>query len=164
MNTRKQIRLQNYDYSENGAYFITICTKDKQKVLCKSVGTTIGRPQDELLYNHKTFELSEYGKITENAIKNITLHYPMIIVDKYVIMPNHIHMILMIDRGGRPMVVPTISVVISQLKGYISKQIGHSIWQSRFIDHVIRNEKDYFEHLEYIENNPLKWEFDKYYK
>ena len=87
MNTRKQIRLQNYDYSENGLYFITICTKDKQNVLCKSVGTTNGRPQNELLYYHKTFELSEYGKITENAIKNITTHYPMINVDKYVIMP-----------------------------------------------------------------------------
>ena len=75
MNTRKQTRLQNYDYSENGAYFITICTKDKQEVLCKSVGTTSGRPQDEILYNGKAFELSEYGKITENAIKNITSHY-----------------------------------------------------------------------------------------
>ena len=72
-------------------------------------------------------------------------------------------MILMIDRGGRPLVVPTISIVINQLKGYITKQIGHSIWQQRFIDHVIRNEKDYLEHWEYIENNPLKWELDKYF-
>ena len=73
-------------------------------------------------------------------------------------------MILVIDKGGRPMVVPTISVVINQLKGYISKQIGHSIWQSRFIDHVIRNEQDYLEHWEYIENTPFKWELDKYYE
>ena len=84
MNTRKIIRLQNYDYSTNGAYFITICTKDKIKILW----------DDE-----ETYELSTYGKVVERAIKNIPEHYPMINVDNYVIMPNHIHIILMINNS-----------------------------------------------------------------
>lgn len=152
MNTRKIIRLQNYDYSTNGAYFITICTKDKRKIFW-----------DNADLQDSTYKLSTYGIIVEKAIKNIPKHYPMINVDNYVIMPNHIHIILMIDNIGKQMDVPTISIVINQLKGYVSKIIGHSIWQSRFNDHVIRNEADYLKHLEYIENNPLKWELDDYF-
>ena len=59
------------------------------------------------------------------------------------------------------MVAPTISRVVKQMKGYVSKQIGHSVWQKSFIDHIIRNEKDYLEHYTYIDNNPLKWEEDE---
>lgn len=59
------------------------------------------------------------------------------------------------------MVAPTISRVIQQMKGYVSKQIGYSIWQKLFIDHIIRDERDYLEHYTYIENNPIKWESDE---
>ena len=61
------------------------------------------------------------------------------------------------------MVSPTISRIINQMKGYVSKQVGHSIWQRSFIDHIIRNEKDYIKHYLYIENNPIKWEDDELY-
>ncbi len=61
------------------------------------------------------------------------------------------------------MVVPTISRIIKQMKGYVSKQIGHSIWQKLFIDHIIRNESDYLKHYVYIENNPIKCENDELY-
>ena len=67
----------------------------------------------------------------EQAIQNIEFHYPAISVDHYVIMPNHIHLLLQINTGknGRPMVAPTISTVIQQMKGYVTKQLGRSIWQ-----------------------------------
>ncbi len=79
-------------------------------------------------------------------------------------MPNHIHMILIIqNESGRAMLVPTISTVIAQMKGYISKRIGNSIWQKSFYDHIIRNEQDYLEIWQYIENNPEKWQQDKFY-
>ena len=61
------------------------------------------------------------------------------------------------------MVVPTISQVIQQMKGFVSKNVGKSIWQPRFYDHVIRGEQDYKEICEYIENNPKKWEEDEFY-
>ena len=93
----------------------------------------------------------------ESAIKNIPIHYPVITVDNYVIMPDHIHLLLQInsDFNGRPLVAPTIDRVIKQMKGYISKQIGFSIWQKSFNDHIIRGDQDYKEIWEYIENNPL---------
>ena len=80
-------------------------------------------------------------------------------------MPTHIHLILQIntDENGRPMVAPTISTVIQQMKGYVTKQLSRSIWQKLFHDHVIRNENDYPIIWEYIENNPVQWELDCFY-
>ena len=101
----------------------------------------------------------------EQAIKNIGHHYPSISVDHYVVMPNHIHLLLQIntDENGRPMVAPTISIVVQQMKGYVTKQLGISIWQKLFHDHVIRNPNDYRIIWEYIENNPTQWEQDCFY-
>ena len=155
---RKSIRLKDYDYSSNGMYFITICTKNKEHIFGNIVGATIGRPPETTL--------SQCGQITKQAIENIHTHYPTVSVEKYVIMPNHIHLLLLIDNyneNGRPMVAPTISTVIQQMKGYISKQIGFSPWQKLFHDHIIRNEKDFEKIWEYIDTNPLKWESDCFY-
>jgi len=116
------------------------------------------RPHDGTI----KIELSKTGQIVNDGINNIEAIYKTICVDKYVIMPNHIHMILVI-KNGRTMRVPTISNVISQLKGYIAKQAGHPNWQKSFYDHIIRNETDHQTIWEYIENNPLKWTLDKYY-
>ncbi len=155
---RKPNRLKNYDYSSNGMYFITICTKDKEHIFGKIVGATIGRPPE--------MSLTRCGQITKYAIENINTHYPAVFVEKYVIMPNHIHLLLLIDtynENGRPMVAPTISTVIQQMKGYVSKQICFSPWQKLFHDHIIRNEKDYEKIWEYIDTNPAKWENDCFY-
>ena len=148
---RKSPRLDNYDYSSTGAYFITICTLERRNYFWENVGATIGRPQDVIL--------SHYGNIVDEAINNIPSIYPAVDVDRYVIMPDHIHLLLIIraDEYGRPMVAPTMSRVVQQLKGYITKRIGSSIWQKLFVDHVIRNRQDYEEHVKYIYENPTKW-------
>lgn len=84
-------------------------------------------------------------------------------VDKYCIMPDHIHIILVIDAdaAGRTQFAPTISRVIKQFKGAITKQIGRPIWQKSFYDHGIRNQQDYDEIRQYTENNPLKYVLKK---
>ena len=153
--SRKSIRLTEYDYSQNGAYFITICTKDRKRLLWENVGTGNARPP----------RLSPNGFIVENAIQNIPSHYPMVCIDKYVVMPNHIHILLRIDveTNGRAMPAPTISTIIQQMKGYVTKQIGWCIWQRSFHDHVIRDQGDYDDIYRYIENNPLQWEQDELY-
>ena len=81
-------------------------------------------------------------------------------------MPNYIHLLLQVntDANGRPMVAPTISTVVQQLKGTISKQIGCSIWQKLFHDHVIRAEQDYQKIWTYIDTNPVKWKEDCFYE
>ena len=156
--TRKPNRIPDYNYSTPGAYFITICLKDRKNLLWENVGASIARPPLP--------PLSPYGQIVQAAICGISSHYPAVSVDHYVIMPNHIHLLLQIhsDESGRAMPAPTISVVVQQLKGVVTKQIGHSIWQKLFHDHVIRNETDYLKIWQYIDTNPSKWEEDCFYK
>lgn len=150
---RKDHRIKWYDYASSGGYFITVCAQERKNHFWTEVGAPIGRPYD--------FKLSYYGLIVEQAINNIEKIYSTVIVNSYVIMPDHIHLLLIIqnDPSGRPMAAPTIGQAINQMKGYVSKQIGQSIWQKSFYDHIIRNNKDYEFHIKYIHENPLKWYF-----
>ena len=152
---RKPNRLPDFDYSTPGAYFITICTKDRRNLFWVDVGASIARPQ-----------LTTWGNITANSICDIPKHYPAISVDHYVIMPNHIHLLLQIntDTNGRPMVAPTIPTVIQQFKGIVTKRIGQSIWQKLYHDHVVRGEANYLKIWEYIDNNPARWTEDCFYR
>ena len=154
---RKPNRLADFDYSTPSAYFITICTVSRKNLFWSDVGAIIDRPQD--------VPLTECGKTANRCIKDISKYYPAISVDHYVIMPNHIHMLLQIhtDHDGRSMIAPTISTVVRLLKGTVSKQIGCSIWQKGFYDHIIRSKTDYLEIWNYIEGNPSKWLEDKLY-
>ena len=158
--SRKTIRLRKFDYSQPGYYFLTICTLNRSRIFGEIVGAIINRPNTQIA-------LSKYGLIVDDAIKNIPKFYQNIIIEKYVIMPNHIHMILVvknyIEESGRLIIAPTISNIVKQMKRYTSKKAGFSLWQKSFYDHIIRNEQDYKEIYEYIENNPLKWELDKYF-
>lgn len=150
---RKQNRLSCFDYNIPHPYFITICTADKRCVLGRVVGESIALPPH--------IELTNWGKVVDAAIREIPVRYPMLKLDKYVIMPNHLHLILWITETADN--APTISHVVQQMKGFVTKQLGVSIWQKSFHDHVIRGEPDYQEIWEYIENNPLKWTLDRYY-
>jgi REP element-mobilizing transposase RayT len=154
---RKMNRVQNYDYSSSGAYFITVCTQNHAQILSNIVGEGSPLPQ-----------LTTHGKITEKIILSVNQKYPTVTVDKYVIMPNHIHIIFVIDSNGMGNPSPTISTVMGWLKYNITKTInqylgnsGNKIFQRSFYDHVIRNEKDYIKHYNYIETNPLLWEREK---
>ena len=151
---RKRNRLQEFDYNTPGAYFITVCTVKRQNYFWKNVGATIGRPSFP-----QDVQLSVYGKIVEESIRNIAKIYPSLTIDQYVIMPDHIHLLLEIrdDENGRPMAAPTISRVVQQMKGYVTKRIGTSVWQKLFYDHIIRNRADYEKHVKYIYENPARW-------
>ena len=151
---RKQNRISGYDYSTPNAYFITVCTRNRKNLFWKNVGAVIGRPEDVCL--------SSYGEIAKNAIEGIPNYYSAVCVEKYVIMPNHVHMLLRIksDIDGRPMTAPTIAMVVNQTKGAVTKKAGFSVWQKGFHDHVIRCEEDFLNIWQYIEGNPLKWAED----
>lgn len=154
---RKQNRLTEYDYSTPNAYFITVCTQDRKNLFWTDVGAAISRQEN--------VSLTDLGIVVKQSIDEIPEHYPAITVDNYVIMPNHIHLLLQInaDIDGRPMAAPTISTVVNQMKGIVSKQIGDSIWQKGFYDHVVRSDADYRDIWTYIEGNPLNWAKDDLY-
>jgi len=160
---RKPNRLKKYDYSKNGGYFITICTKDRKQILSK---ITKDKNYDIVGDGFAVPQLTKYGIIVDKYINLINTKYPMIKVDKYVIMPNHIHLLLIIESDGTANPSPTIGSIIGWFKYSITKYIDEStnIFQRSFHDHIIRNKNDYLKIWEYIDNNPLKWELDCYYK
>ncbi|MBR6314114.1 MAG: transposase [Clostridia bacterium] len=148
MKHKKRRRLKDFDYSSNGAYFITFCTFDKVNQFWTEDGFT----------NLQDITLSSFGKIMQTAIENIPSIYPNVSVDQYVIMPNHVHMILVLSDAQT-----SVPVIINQLKRNVTKQIGYSIFQRSYHDHIIRNQADYEKIWEYIEDNPRKWNEDTYY-
>ena len=140
LQSRKKNRLEEYDYGQNGAYFITICVKDRQKLLSEIVG-------DDAHIVPKP-----YGKIVEKYIHNVKE------IEKYVIMPDHIHMIIRLDNGTMWASSPTnkIASIIRSIKTLTTKEIGKPIFQRSYYDHIIRNQDDYNAVWEYMENNPKK--------
>ncbi len=151
--TRKNIRLKGYDYAQNGYYFITICTKNRERIL-----STIKERRGDHWSSEYSNELTQIGKITEEYLKKIETIYKNVTIDEYIIMPNHIHIILIINDKQRN----TVSQIIQQLKGIVSKEIKQSIWQKLFYEHIIRCEKEYLQIKQYIQNNPYNWEDDIY--
>ena len=160
---RKSNRIIPSDYSQSGAYFITVCTQNRKKILSRfSVGTPLpGCPQEPRL------ELLHCGQIADKVIGQLDDFYDIFSVDKYVIMPDHIHLLITIHaqtgHPGRGVLTSigqrssVISRFVGTFKRFCNKEYGCNIWQPRFYDHVIRNQQDYNEVWEYIDNNPRKW-------
>ena len=167
---RKTPRYQSFDYNSAGTYFITICTQNRRRLLSHIVGTGV-------LDCPKT-ELTRYGEIADKYIKQLNDFYEHLSVERYVIMPNHIHLLLWVkenkstsDKGQSGTPVPTnivrannaCSKFVSTLKRFCNTEYGENIWQARFYDHIIRNRDDYEEHVKYIYENPLHWYYDELY-
>ncbi len=167
---RKDIRLKNYDYSRNGAYFVTICTKHKQHYFwdySKPVGGDAhiapNINENDNITTPLPFELSNIGRILKRHIENING------IKKYVIMPNHIHLIIKIENdytnhdGAMWASPPTQSLpkLIRSLKILVTKEAGFSPWQRNYYDHIIRNDKELSRIWQYIESNPENWENDE---
>ena len=144
--SRKPTRMPGYDYKTCGYYFITICTADKKCMF----GTTK--------------QLNEWGKIAEQDLMEIPQHFSSVQIDAFIIMPNHVHMILNIEQES------TVSVnhIIGLYKSGVSRKIRKNvpdvkIWQRSYHDHVIRNQAEYEKTWEYVTYNRQKWEEDCYY-
>jgi REP element-mobilizing transposase RayT len=158
---RKHPRLNNYDYSSAGAYFVTICTQSRRCVLSYIVGRGLAPAVPELTI---------YGKIAEEQLFLVEKRYPCVTIDQYVIMPNHIHIVLLIGNeaaGASPR--PTVMDVICAYKSLTTRECKKNGWknqlfQTSFHDHIIRNRDDYDEIVKYIYENPIRWEFDRFYR
>ena len=156
---RKPTRLKDYNYSQNGAYFVAIYTHNEEKFLCDIVGGGA--------YDAPKIILSELGKIVEKYILS-TNNIPELTVDKYVIMPNHIHLILFLQNqnGTSKALSPTNNIIshsVSTFKRFVNRDVGQNIFQRSFHDHIIRGENDYLKIWNYIDTNPQKWKEDCFY-
>jgi REP element-mobilizing transposase RayT len=172
-------RLQTWDYGSNGLYFITICTQNREHYFGE-------------IQNGKMI-LSEIGILANKYWNEIPEHFPFVILDAFVVMPNHVHGIIIIDKPdndgpnvetqnfaslpSQPSKISTnkfgpqsknLASIIRGFKIGVTKnaRLIHAdfAWQSRFYDHIIRNNESYDKIRNYIANNPLKWEEDKFFQ
>lgn len=162
--SRKTARLKEYDYRQNGMYFITICTNEKKCTLSKIIYDRRDNP-----CGCPKIMLSDLGIICEKTFMTIEAKY-QINIENYAVMPNHIHIILetynrALRTGASP--VPTVSDIVGAYKSIVSTewlkqckqnnvQMGN-LWQHGFYDHIIRDDEDLFFRQRYINENPLRW-------
>ena len=156
---RKHPRLDHYDYRAAGAYFITICTQNRRCLLSRVVGRGLAPAE---------IEYTAYGKIAQEQLLLLEQRYPSLRIDRYVIMPNHIHAILVLEETAGVTVNPTIMDIVCAYKSLTTRQCKKvlpidKLFQSSFYEHVIRGHEDYLEIAEYIMNNPKQWELDTLY-
>lgn len=160
---RKPMRYQGFDYSEFGAYFLTICTHDKEKLFWDMNDVYKRTPKNEFapLIERDDLPLTKLGKIVEQNLEIWANTYNNFEMIDYVIMPNHIHLLvsIVIDEKNPNNDNPNISRMVAQFKAKVTKEWGKSIWQKSYYDHIIRNEKDFDECLKYIESNPIALEY-----
>ena len=159
---RKHPRLKDFDYNQNGCYFVTMCTQDKRCFLSDIVGRGfLDAPQ---------IGLTEYGSCIDSAIAFLNEKSDKLSIDKYIIMPNHVHILVVIENAedggasGKPR--PTDAMIpkfVSSLKRYTNRACKTELWQTGSYDHIIRDEADYMIKWQYIDNNPAKWIEDEYY-
>ena len=168
---RRSIRLPGFDYTSAGHYFVTICTKDRNPLL--------GQVIDDCV------DLSTYGDIVADCWRWLSERYPYIELDEWVVMPNHLHGILVISDDGRggSRTAPTttdanhvperksLGSLIGAFKTVSTKKAnevrgtpGRPIWQRNFFDHVIRDQKSLDSIRRYISNNPAQWNSDQLYQ
>jgi len=173
--SRRHNRLTNYDYSSTGYYFITICTNNRQNMFGYiPVGADGCRPEKTI-----NIQLNSFGKIVDEELQKSQAIRKEIIVDQYVIMPNHVHCIIIINQNNRTIVgrqpsAPTsvsrkqsLSSFVQGFKSAVTTRIntlrntpGEPLWQRSFYDHIIRNKRSLHAIREYIVKNPVNWKQD----
>jgi len=173
---RRSIRLRGYDYSQEGGYFVTICTKDRACLF----GTIV----------ENKMQLNEAGRFVDDCWKQIPTHFPRVILDEYKIMPNHVHGIIMIEGNvgvqnleplQKSLREPTHEPPENKFQHIIPNSIGsivrgfkigvtkwfrqntqvHVVWQRNFYEHIIRNDVSLNRIREYIMYNPIRWAADR---
>jgi REP element-mobilizing transposase RayT len=146
---RRRIRLPEFDYSQPGAYFVTICTHDRRCILSEIKGGEV--------------RLLRIGSIVLEHWQSIPSRHDGITLDEFVIMPNHIHGILVLETQSHPLpgVIGSFKSLSTKAVNAVSRQPNDRLWQRSYHEHVIRSEEAQNRIREYIENNPMKWHLDR---
>ena len=161
---RKRMRLPSWDYSDEGTYFLTLCAKNRRAMFSRIVGRGI--------LDAPEIHLSQYGCLIQDSLNFIAEKYKNFMFHHWVIMPNHVHILLSVldgegsADGASGMPRPTNALVpklVSSLKRYTNRKSGVDLWQTGYYDHIIRDEQDFLTRWQYIDNNPAAWLEDDYY-
>lgn len=159
---RKPLRLPGFDYGMSGAYFITICVKERKPILSSITKPTVGVGA----LDDPHIQLSKIGKIVEKNLLS-SENISGVIIDQYVIMPDHLHAIIFLDsqqytqpNGSSWAPTPTNKMlphIVSTFKRFCAKELGGNVFQRGYIEHIVRDGEDYAARVKYILENPRKW-------
>ena len=160
---RRSIRLKGYDYSQAGAYFVTICTQNRELLLGEIVNGTM--------------RVNPFGEIANACWDDLPRHYPYVKLDTFVVMPNHVHAIIGLaddaiagadfnpapagTRHGLAEIVRAFKTFSARRINILRNTLGTPVWQRNYYEHVVRDETDLNNIRQYVINNPVKWEEDK---
>ena len=168
---RKNLRLKNWNYSGNAWYFITICCAARRKLFGEVVderGVPLAQidGRSDIHISSCRVELSSEGKCCQKILESMNKQGKQIRVEEFVIMPNHVHLIVSASQGLG--LSASLSGFIRYLKREVISAIrknasGAVVWQKGFYDHIIRDEADYERILKYMADNPIKWAHDKHF-
>lgn len=136
---RRSPRLKAYDYASEGAYFVTVCSADRACIF------------GQILWD--AMQPSATAQIVETCWREIPVHYPGASTDAFVVMPNHVHGILWLERAGH---APPLHRVVSSFKAAASRQAGRPLWQRSFHDRIVRDEAELIAVRQYVLENPLR--------
>ena len=157
---RKPLRLPDYDYGQAGVYFLTLCARDKAPLFGRVCvgGGVLDAPK---------VELSPCGTAVRAQLEEMAQVYKHVSLSRYVIMPNHVHILLQVHgSSGTPTPTRANQVVpsfVSAFKRMVARRCGGLVWQRGYYDHVIRNDADFLRIWNYIDTNPAKWAEDEYF-
>ncbi|MEZ4792795.1 MAG: transposase [Gelidibacter sp.] len=170
MKNRKRNRLKGYDYSSDNLYFVTICVQNM--VCCLGEITVHDRDKSKENQSNQKMILNPYGLIVQNRLEWLENQYPYIIIHNYVVMPNHVHAVIEIDRSKIKDIgikIKSLSSLVGAFKTTSSKLIHEKgfidfAWQRSFHDHIVRKDSTFQTIMNYIDMNPQKWNYDKFFK
>ncbi|MGC8827782.1 MAG: transposase [Anaerolineae bacterium] len=153
---RRSLRLKGYDYSLLGAYFITLCTVDREPLFGRVV--------------RGEMRLNRFGRLVEFTWYDLPNHVPNIQLDAFVVMPNHVHGIIFIVAATEPAALYGLPEIVRQLKTFSARHInaargtpGIPVWQRSYWDHIIRDERALERIRNYILSNPTRWQEDRWH-
>ena len=155
---RKKLRLNGWDYSQEGAYFLTLCALDRKCLFSKVVGRGI--------LDAPMIQLYSFGLYIQEALEYLQNNNPNIMIHNWVIMPNHVHILLSLRREGSASSSAAnakIPKFVSSLKRCTNKMAGIKLWQTSYYDHIIRDDEDFLRRWQYIDRNPSAWNEDDYF-
>ena len=163
---RRSIRLRSYDYTRAGAYFVTLCTKDRECIFGEAIDGQV--------------RLTDMGRVADECWSWILQHFKSVLTDAYVVMPNHLHGVLVVEyrdvwaQHAAPLPKPTgvnpgsLAAVVRSFKSAAAKRIneirdtpGAPVWQRNYFEHIIRDELSMERIRQYIIENPMRWPLDR---
>lgn len=167
---RKNLRIKDFDYKSENIYFVTICSKNQECIFC-NIDDEITNVNFDVIDFNNCIHYSNIGMIIVKALESIETIYIGVKLKEYVIMPNHLHLLIQItDEIENNANDIDISKIIGSFKRFVTQLVNKGnkqkivVWQKSFYEHIVRNEKDYNRILEYIIYNPYRWKLDEYYR